>query len=78
MTPITKKTNKAIVNKPLWLLSLALIIFTWIFIPVSQADAETRTFKVNNKLSRLEYIPILDTPGHIVGIFERLETSTEN
>jgi hypothetical protein len=71
MTPISKKNNKDIVNKPLWLSSLALIIFTWIFIPVSQADAETRKFKVNNQVTRFEYIPILDTPGHIVGLFER-------
>ena len=70
MTPIGGN-NKCIVNKPLLLSSLALIIFTWLLIPVSQADAETRKFKVNNQITRFEYIPILDTPGHIVGLFER-------
>jgi len=65
MTPIGGN-SKGIVNKPLLLSSLALIIFTWLLIPVPQADAETRKFKVNNKITQFQYIPILDTPGHIV------------
>ncbi len=65
------RNNKCIINKPLLLSSMALIFFTWFLIPVSQASAETRKFKVNNQITRFEYIPILDTPGHIVGLFER-------
>ena len=71
MTPISKKNNKGIINKPLLLSSIALIIFTWILLPVSQADAETRKCKINNKITQFQYIPILDAPGHIIGLFER-------
>jgi len=71
MTPIRRKNNKGIVNKPLLLSSLAIILCIWLLMPVSQADAETRKCKVNNQITQLQYIPILDTPGHIVAIFER-------
>ena len=71
-----KLTNRKINYKNIfgkWMLfsSLSVVILTWLLIPVSQANAETRKFKVNNQITKFEYIPILDSPGHIIGIFER-------
>ena len=63
--------NKGILNKWVLFSCFAVLIFTWLLMPVSQVNAETRKFKVNNQITQFEYIPILDAPGHIVGIFER-------
>lgn len=72
MTLSSGKTNgKCIINKWLLFSGVAVFISLWLLMPVSQANAETRKFKVNNQITRFEYIPILDAPGHIVGIFER-------
>ena len=72
MTLSDRKTNnKGILNKWVLFSSFAVLIFTWLLMPVSQVNAETRKYKVNNQITRFEYIPILDTPGHIVGVFER-------
>ena len=72
MTLSDRKTNnKGILNKWVLFSCFAVLIFTWLLMPVSQANAETRKYKVNNQITRFEYIPILDTPGHIVGVFER-------
>lgn len=65
-----KRSGKDIFNK--WVLSgFTVVISVWLFMPVSQVNAETRKWKVNNQITQFEFIPILDTPGHIVGVFER-------
>ncbi|MCP4578960.1 MAG: hypothetical protein GY846_22010 [Deltaproteobacteria bacterium] len=71
MAPIGRNNSKNISHKGMLFSILTVIIFTWVLLPVSQASAETRKSKVNNQMIRFEYIPILDTPGHIIGIFER-------
>jgi hypothetical protein len=50
---------------------LAVMLAVWMLAPTLKASAETRKFKVNNQVTKFEYIPILDSPGHIVGLFER-------
>lgn len=71
MTSIDKTNSNGIFHKGMLFSILAVIVFTWVLYPVSQADAETRKCKINNKITQFQYLPILDSPGHIMGIFER-------
>jgi hypothetical protein len=71
MRVIDRKLNgKGIFNK--WALSgFVVVISVWLLMPIQPVNAETRKLKVNNQITQFQYIPILDTPGHIVAIFER-------
>ncbi len=59
-------------NKWNILIFICFFISAWLLMPVAQSNAEeTRKAKVNNYITKFEMIPILDVPGHIIGVYER-------
>ena len=64
-----KKSSKDTLHR--WgLLLLSLIISVCILTIVVQANAETRKWKINNQITKMQAIPIPDSPGRIIGFFE--------
>jgi len=52
---------------------LAFILLVFSGILVTQAMAETKTVKstTTNYITKLEFVPVFDVKGHIIGMFER-------
>ena len=53
------------------LIGFFVVIFLWVLMPLQCANAETRTSKGSNQITKFEAIPTLITPGHFIGVFER-------
>ena len=71
MTIISKrKRGKGSLNR--WgLCFTALIISVWVLTSVAQAGEVTRKFKINNKITKMQAIPIPGSPGRVIGFYER-------
>jgi len=52
---------------------LAFILLVFSGILITQAVAETKTVKstTTNYITKMEFIPVFDVKGHIIGMFER-------
>jgi len=57
----------------IWALIGTLVIAAWFLVSVTQAMAETKTVKstTTNYITKMEFIPVFDVKGHIIGMFER-------
>ncbi len=55
-------------NMRVWGLTGVLVITAWLLGSVTWAGAQTMKWKVNNYITQLEYLPITDIEGHVVGV----------
>ena len=57
----------------IWALIGTLVIAAWFLVSVTQAMAETKTvkYKMTSYITKMEFIPVFDVKGHIIGVFER-------
>jgi hypothetical protein len=54
-----------------WCLIGILLISAWLFVPATQARAETVKIKYSTQATKVELIPVPDEKGHHVGLYER-------
>ena len=54
-----------------WCLIGILLISVWLFVPTTQARAETVKIKYSTQFTKREVVPVPDEKGHIVGLYER-------
>ena len=65
-----KNSGRGILNR--WgLCVMALIISAWVLTSVVQAVEVTRNLKINNWITKMQAIPIPDSPGRVIGFYER-------
>ena len=65
-----KNNGRGILNR--WgLCFMVFVISVWVLTSVAQAGEITRKFKVNNKITKMQVIPIPDSPGRFIGFYER-------
>ena len=65
-----KNNDKGILNG--WGLCLmVLFISLCLLVSVAQAGEVTRSFKINNFITKLQAIPVPDSPGRVIGFYER-------
>ena len=71
MTIISKRNSgKGMLNR--WgLCFTALVISVWVLTSVAQAGEITRKLKLNNKITKMQAIPIPGSPGRVIGFYER-------
>ena len=65
-----KSSGRGVLN-PWALCFMAVIISAWVLTSVVQAGEVTRNFKVNNWITKIQFIPIPDSPGRVIGFYER-------
>ena len=54
------------------LILLVTIISMWILPSANHAAEKTRKLQINNYINKLQAIPIPDSPGRVIGFYERL------
>ncbi len=65
-----RNSGKGILNR--WgLCFMVFVISVWVLTSVAQAGEVTRKFKINNKITKIQVIPIPDSPGRVIGFYER-------
>lgn len=50
---------------------MVLIISAWMLTSVVQAGEVTRSLKINNYITKLQAIPVPESPGRVIGFYER-------
>jgi hypothetical protein len=65
----TIKRNKMKVT--IWGIIGILLIAVWLFVPATQARAETVKIKYSTQFTKREVVPVPGEKGHIVGLYER-------
>ena len=79
MTKIGRTKNGSGMINGWSLFFLSLIISACVLTSAAQANAETRKWKINNHITKMQAIPIPDSPGRAIGFFERQgEVTYEN
>jgi hypothetical protein len=61
---------KGILNRLGWC-SVILVISMWVLTSAAQAGEVTRKWKINNWITKMQAIPIPDSPGRVIGFYER-------
>jgi hypothetical protein len=65
-----KNSGRGILDR-LGLCFMVFVISVWVLTSVAQAGEVTRKFKVNNKITKMQAIPIPGSPGRVIGFYER-------
>ncbi len=65
-----RNSGRGILN-PWALCFMTLVISLCVLTSVVQAGEVTRNFKVNNWITKMQAIPIPDSPGRVIGFYER-------
>ena len=58
-------------NFVVWCLLGILLIAVWLFVPATQARAETVKINYSTQFTKREVVPVPGEKGHIVGLYER-------
>ena len=65
-----KSSGKGILS-PWALCFMAVIISVWVLTSIAQAGEVTRNFEINNFIAKMQAIPVPDSPGRVIGFYER-------